>query len=1081
MVQPSRPRHRRRSVRALAALALAVLVLVPAAAPAQEVLREDLAPSAVAQTIQLSADEIVTWADGGSRIFLLRGNACVTQGGVTVRTAQGVVCLDEAGYARTNVYALDLYGEGGFELQGARSRSAPLGVVHLATRGEVRIKSYARPVQQTAQPADPVYRRARALLPAPAAVVPAGGGAPPAPIQQAVALLPAQAAAPIPPAPMAVPAAPVPPPDTNPPPPPPPVTLGPIEGARPGAPATAPAPPPGPPVAPAQGPPRRLTIRPRSPGVSPGLNNYKLEGETAYVYTGGIILTVTNPGDKKGVLDIEGDRLVVWMKDDPDKSNERLRSPQGETTRQMEFYLSGHVELRYQGTKGETETLTADEVYYDVGRSVAIALQGDLEIRQPKLPYPLHFKAPEIRRLNSKVFETGPSEVFSTILPSDPGLKIELRKTRLEEKEIVRTSIFGQPFIDPKTGQSQVETQRYFTGRDMVVRLEGVPIFYFPYFAGDVNDPLGPLDALSFNYNRIFGFQVYSTWDIYDLLGVRRPIGTRWRLYVDYLSARGPALGTQFDYNGTNLFGLTGKFESTTKLWGIQDQGHDIIGTGGDAAYVSPTSAVPIVHPEYRGRAFERFNAQQLPDGFSVQSQLSLISDRNFMEQYYFSEYMNDLNQESFVYLKQQKDNWAWTALVEPRWRDWVTETQWFPKLDGYLLGQTLFDRLIYSAHVGAGYAELRPTNQPPPPYQPTDVDINTGRFHLWQEVSLPFTLGPVTLLPYAKADVAYYTEDINANNVGRLWGGGGLRANVPFSKLYPDICSDLFNVDGIYHKIQLSGNYFNAGATTGYKNLPQLDRLNDDATDFTLRNMHVLEPSVNPNGLAVVANPLFFNPQDYAIRKLVDNYIDTLDAVQVLQFDLRQRWQTKRGFPGSEHVVDWMTLDVQATLFPDSHRDDYGHLFGFLEYDWNWNIGDRTALSSSGWFEPFQGGAKVFNLGMSFNRPDTTNFYLGYRQIDPLDSRAVIASVTYPFSAKYALTASTTWDFGVHYQVYSLLLSRIGTDVMFNVGISYNSILGNFGFTFEIIPNLLRGSIRPGSGLSTLGSSYMGSSGSGR
>ena len=82
-------------------------------------------------------------------------------------------------------------------------------------------------------------------------------------------------------------------------------------------------------------------------------------------------------------------------------------------------------------------------------RSVAIALQADLEIREPKIPYPIHLKAPELFQTNAKTFETGPAEVFSTLLPSDPGLKIELRKTTLQEVQTVRQTIFGQPFRDP--------------------------------------------------------------------------------------------------------------------------------------------------------------------------------------------------------------------------------------------------------------------------------------------------------------------------------------------------------------------------------------------------------------------------------------------------------------------------------------------------------------------------------------------------------------------------------------------------------------------------------------------------------
>ncbi len=163
---------------------------------------------------------------------------------------------------------------------------------------------------------------------------------------------------------------------------------------------------------------------------------------------------------------------------------------------------------------------------------------------------------------------------------------------------------------------------------------------------------------------------------------------------------------------------------------------------------------------------------------------------------------------------------------------------------------------------------------------------------------------------------------------------------------------------------------------------------------------------------------------------------------------------------------MDWMTLDVRASLYPQSSRDNFGNHWGDFEYDWVWNIGDRTALVSNGWFEPIEHGPRVFNIGTYIGRPDRTSFYLGYRQIDPLQSRAVIASLTYAFSAKYAVTFSANFDFGNNIQSNSLMLTRIGTDLTLNLGVSYNSIVQTFGIQFEIVPNLLGSNGRvPGAG----------------
>ena len=150
------------------------------------------------------------------------------------------------------------------------------------------------------------------------------------------------------------------------------------------------------------------------------------------------------------------------------------------------------------------------------------------------------------------------------------------------------------------------------------------------------------------------------------------------------------------------------------------------------------------------------------------------------------------------------------------------------------------------------------------------------------------------------------------------------------------------------------------------------------------------------------------------------------------------------------------MTLDLQATYFPRANRDNFGEHWGILEYDWLWNVGDRTALTSNGWFETIDNGPRVFNIGAILNRPDRSSFYLGYRHIDPLQSPTVVANVTYPLGAKYAVTASTVYDFGVHNEHIAFGLTRIGTDVQMTLGFSWNSLLNSFGVQFEIVPNLM-------------------------
>src|SRR5205085_5481562 len=132
----------------------------------------------------------------------------------------------------------------------------------------------------------------------------------------------------------------------------------------------------------------------------------------------------------------------------------------------------------------------------------------------------------------------------------------------------------------------------------------------------------------------------------------------------------------------------------------------------------------------------------------------------------------------------------------------------------------------------------------------------------------------------------------------------------------------------------------------------------NDDATDQALRDIYPRQQLLNTaNGLFLATSPIF-DPQLYAIRRLIDDRVDTLGAIDVLQADIHQRWQTKRGYPGQEHVIDYLTLDTSVSFFPNADRDNFGKSFAFLEYDTTWNVGDRTAVVSTGWYDPYDHGA---------------------------------------------------------------------------------------------------------------------------
>src|SRR5262249_29416192 len=140
------------------------------------------------------------------------------------------------------------------------------------------------------------------------------------------------------------------------------------------------------------------------------------------------------------------------------------------------------------------------------------------------------------------------AEIFSSKLPSDPGLKLLVDHATMTNRERPRT-FFGQPVYDKK-GQPVVIQESIVEATNVLAELEGVPFYYTPYLITDRRDPLGPLETINFGGNRVFGFQGGLGLNVYKLFGLQPIENTHWRVMADYMSRRGPALGSNYDYHG---------------------------------------------------------------------------------------------------------------------------------------------------------------------------------------------------------------------------------------------------------------------------------------------------------------------------------------------------------------------------------------------------------------------------------------------------------------------------------------------------------------------------------------------------
>ena len=797
-------------------------------------------------------------------------------------------------------------------------------------------------------------------------------------------------------------------------------------------------------------------------------------------YTGGLIVNVVmlsaDPKRPQKELEFATDNAVIWVKGakkgtnilgglDTARGDPADKDKPKKTT--IELYCSGNVVVKTRGDDGSggEQTIRAEELYYDLEKSKAVAIGADLESNFAAAD-PIHLRTPELWRLGPHEYRAFDTLVFSSKRPADPVFTIRSREATITEQTIVRRNIFGRPYRKAGTREIDTSNQRDLVAERNRFEILGVPFFAYPKYRTDLSDPAGPLVNLSIGNTTIFGFTAFTAFNVHKLLGLRAPPDTTWILHADYLSRRGPGFGTDYGYR--NLFGNDFANVGNISIYGQYDEGVDVLG-----GFRGPEPTMPRT----RGRAIWTHNQDLFEDGATYSrymGQVAYQSDKNYYEQ--FDKFRSDLipNQETFAYLYGAAGNFSWSALGEVNVaRPWVTETQWLPRVDAALTGQSLFDTFLYSARGSAGYALFRPASQPPAPSIPTEAAaVDTARLDLYQRLSIPFDLGPARIVPYGVVDTTYYSRDLTGADRGRVLGAGGVRASIPFSKLYADAESELFNVRGLNHKIEWGANYYYAQASSSTANLPLLDRLNDDNNDLSSRTWRPYAPLyiAGSDGLALQNSPRF-DAQQYAIRRVLDNRPETLDTLQVVQAEVRQRLQTKRGLPGQDHTVDWMTLDLSASLYPKAERDNYGKSFAFLEYNFLWNWGDRTALTSAAWLDPFDPAARYLNVGVNYNRPDGSNFYLGYRHIDPVQSRAVIAVLGYQLSRKYSVAAANVFDFGTAIaQTTSLSFNRTGTDLTLSIGFSYSAFVNNFGLQILLLPNAALAK-RPGQ---SIGSNFL-------
>lgn len=671
------------------------------------------------------------------------------------------------------------------------------------------------------------------------------------------------------------------------------------------------------------------------------------------------------------------------------------------------IFLSGDVVLE----EGEgLRSIRCDEMYYDLKDSQALAVNATLKTFDTTRNIPVYVRAAKIRMLKQDVY-TAENVTVTTSEFHVPQLSVNAA-------EVVLTDTTA---ADEASGS--------MSDHSFDARLENVEIKYYdntmlrwPVLRNNLHQPDLPLKSVHVGDSSTWGPSVETRWHLARVLGLREAEGTDGTLLLDYFGKRGPGGGVAFDYVRDDFFGdLEG--------YVINDHGQDRLGR---------TQARRDLEPprDTRGR-FRWQHRQFMPHDWQVTTELSYLSDENYLEQFDRKEFYTEKEQETLVHLQRIQDNWGLALLGKGQINHFADTLEETPSAEFHWAGQSLFDDTFtfysdsqisrYQHQFGDGATAVGPRNDFTFSYTRNELDLPVP---LDDHVDLPWDLHKSKLVPFTAMTLGF--ED-----------GAGFTTNLDDATVAPD-SSIWFGETGV--------RWF---ANPLWRTYPEVRSRLWDLNEIR----HIIEPRITAIG--------YFEGDVVAKQR---------DVVSV---GVAQRWQTRRGRGKKRRVVDWLRVDVDfnwvrnashrwngpseliwnqpfvplsdrfSGVLPPADRRS-GSFFGpsrsYIGTDFVWRLTDSTAILSDAYYDMHGGVIRQGNVGISHLRWPDLSLYLGSRYLRDVrnglgekGSNAVTFAAAYKLDPRYALIFSQQYDMDY------------GDSIRSDVTLLRKYHRLNYGFTFSV------------------------------
>ena len=670
--------------------------------------------------------------------------------------------------------------------------------------------------------------------------------------------------------------------------------------------------------------------------------------------------------EKGGLLELQADNAVIFLSGQESPADDNENATENILSDAQAIYMSGDIVM----THGQ-RTIRADEMYYDFHKKKAIAINAVMRNFDTREGIPIYLRAAELKQTAENEF----SAEDITLTTSEfylPQISFHAAKATITDTTTADQQRGG-------VSKSSYDARMH----DVRLKMYDKTIFSWPYVRSNLQRPDLPIKSIHLGHDNIWGTFIETRWYLARFLGLQEPEGTDSTLALDYYSERGFGGGIITEYKRENYFGrILG--------YAIHDSGQDRLGR--IRKNLEPDR-------ELRGR-FTWQHRQFLPYDWQLTAEASYLSDKNFLESFYRSEFNVGKKQETLIHAKRIEDNWGLSLLGKVRINNFVNTLEELPTAEFHWTGQSfLDDKLTFYSDTQASRLRQR--------YATSYIDPGSEQFFSFattrNEVDMPMAVGRAKVVPFVAGTVAYedglgYYRELDgsaAPEQKNVWfGETGIRASTqPYWKVFPNVKSKLWDLNQLRHLIK-----------------PHL------------------------TAVAYTQN---------------DSVIEQRDTLNV---GISQRLQTKRGIGTKQRNVDWMRLDMDVTwvnnsgdasagpdkfifnrpfippintfsrVIPQQDRrgtDLFGPRRNYFGADYSWLLSDTTAVLSDMNYDMQSGVVQQFNVGLAHLRWPGLQYYIGSRYLRRLDnghgeygSNAFTFAATYVLDPRYTLVYAQQLDF---------------------------------------------------------------------